>query len=179
MAIAEKFQTNTAVRREYRALAVFSIGWIVAWVTMAGSTATALGQSVTAPAQQSITHNGADAPQQFSEVVWNLITGPDVAGYITEWSCGPFVHSVNANLKADSELRVRVLSSEGQANWTTIVASDQTDYAAGNQTASVVLQSSSVGDGQAGLTVTFLNSDFSKLGAGDYTITVAGTITAK
>ena len=34
------------------------------------------------------------------------------------------------------------------------------------------------GNGSVGLTVTFLDNDFSKLGAGNYTITVTGTITA-
>lgn len=171
-------QTNSPVRLKHGAPGVFCFGWIVAWVTVAGSFATALGQSITAPAQQSITHNNADAPQPFSEVVWNLISGSDAAGYITEWSCGPFVHSANANLKADSELSVRVLSSQGPANWTVSVANDHTDFAAGKQTASVVAQSFAVGDGQAGLNVTFVNSDFSQLGAGDYTMTITGTIIA-
>ena len=171
-------RTDTAAHRENLVPAVLIVACIVVWISLGGSIATASGQSITAPAHQSVTHSGNDAPQVFSEAVWDLMSGLDAGGYTAQWSCSPFVHSVNASLKVDSRLAIRVVASEGSANWTAIVGSDQTDYAAADDTAVVAAQSFSVGSGQVGLTVTFLNSDFSILGAGDYTMTVTGTITA-
>lgn len=176
--LERRLRTDTAARRKYLVPAVLNIGCIVVWATLGGSIATASAQSITAPAHQSITHSGTDAPQAFSEAVWDLISGLDTGGYTAQWSCSPFVHSVNPNLNVDSMLAIRVVASEGSANWTAIVSTDHTDYAAADETAVVAAQSFSVGSGQVGLTVTFFNNDFSILGAGNYTMTVTGTITA-
>lgn len=179
MAVSRGPAPPDAVRRRInRARAASGVGVAaVCWLWM-GSAGMVFGQSITAPAAQSITHDGTDAPQAFSEVVWQLTSGSDAAGYTAQWSCGPFQHGLKTSLKADTKLQIRVLSSGGLANWTATVPSDQTDYAGGDQSATVAAQSLATGDGQVGLTVTFVDNDFSQLGAGNYTITVTGTITA-
>ena len=165
---------NAAARLSISALAAFGFGLAAVWFAGGG----VFGQSITAPPAQSLTHNTADAPQAFSEVAWELASGLDSAGYTAQWTCGPFEHSVKGSLKADTKLEIRVLASGGSASWTAIVPTDQTDFASGDETAVVAAESSAAGDAQVGLTVTFVNDDFSQLGAGDYTVTITGTITA-
>jgi hypothetical protein len=143
-----------------------------------GPSGAALAQSITAPPAQLVTHDGGDGPQVFAEVAWQLHSELDPSGYTVQWNCGTFQHTGRASLKADCKLQVRVLASGGSANWMVITPSDQTNHAGGDQTAVVAARSTAVGDGEVGLTVTFLDSDFSKLGAGSYTVTVTGTITA-
>jgi hypothetical protein len=178
MSLAEqKIRSDAPERRKSRAPAAFVIGWIAAWGALIGP-GKALCQSIAAPAPQTIAHNGGDAPQLFSEVAWQLTSGLDALGYTAQWNCGPFQHTGRATLKADCKLDVRVLASGGSANWSITAPSDQTNYFGGDQTAVVAAQSFAVGDGEIGLTVTFLNNDFSRLGAGNYTVTVTGTIAA-
>lgn len=156
----------------------WGLGLLAAWGGLIGPGKAVLAQSITAPAAQSVTHNRSDAPQVFSEVAWQLISGVNPLGYTVQWSCGPFQHAARESLKADCKLQIRVLASGGLANWTVTVPNDQTNHTAGDQTAAVVAQSTAEGNGEVGLTVTFLDNDFSKLGAGSYTLTVTGTITA-
>lgn len=168
---------NTAMQRILRSWAVLIVVGIAIGLVLEAS-CSAYGQSITAPAQQAITHDGTDTSQVFSEVVWQLNSGLDAGGYTTQLSCGPFVHSGAGTFKVDSKLALRILVSEGSAKWTVTVPNDQTNFSATDETAVVAAQSSAVGDGQVGLTVTFLDSDFSLLAAGNYTLTVTGTITA-
>lgn len=171
-------RSHAAPRRRSRAPAAPSIGCIAVCAALLGADGTAFAQAITAPAAQSITHNRDDAPQVFSEVVWQLTSGADAGGYTAQWSCGPFHHSVKGTLKADTKLAIRVVASDGLAGWTATVPDDQTDFVGGDETATVAARSLATGDGQVGLTVTFLNNDFSTLAAGSYTLTVTGTITA-
>ena len=151
---------------------------IASFLFVIGFSSTVLGQSIAGPVDQSITHDATDSDQPFSEVSWQLTSGADIDGYTTQYSCGPFIHTTEGSFKADSKLVIRILSSSGPANWTVIAANDQTDHGMGDNTAEVTASSSDVGDGEVGLTVTFLDSDFSLLAAGDYSMTVTGTITA-
>ena len=154
------------------------LGLIVGWSVLSGLSSTAVAQSITAPAQQSITHRGDDATQAFPEVVWQLNSGLDPQGYAAHWSCAPFQHSGQPSLKVNCRLQARILASLGAANWTITVPGDQTDHFGGDNTAIVAAQSFAAGDGEVGLTVTFIDSDYSKLGAGNYSVTVIGTIAA-
>jgi hypothetical protein len=61
------------------------------------------------------------------------------------------------------------------------VAQDQTNYAAAvpYENASVQAESSKRGEATFDLQVTFLTSQFDTLAAGEYTLTVVATLTAK
>lgn len=169
---------HVARRCVFRSAAAFGASLVVSCAAFFMSGAPALAQSIEAPPAQSLTHDRSDAPQVFPEVVWQLYSGIDSGGYTAQWTCEPFSHSTQNTLKADAKLAIRVVASDGSANWTATVPSDQTAYATGDQSAAVAAQSVAVGDGQVGLTVTFVDNDYSRLAAGDYTITVVGTITA-
>lgn len=171
-------KTNAVKRSQSRGLMLIGVVLVMIWGTPGGFGGTACAQSIIAPAAQGFTHDTTDSDQPFSEVTWQLVSGADVDGYVTQLSCGPFVHATAGSFKADSKLVIRILSSSGSANWTVTAANDQTDYGTGDETAVVSAQSSAVGDGEVGLTVTFLDSDFSRLAAGVYNMTVTGTITA-
>jgi hypothetical protein len=157
--------------------------WIISLAAACGAIAwpgeTAQAQSITAPGAQSTTHAGTDANQVFPEVTWQLTSGgSSFLGCTAQWSCGPFTHTGDASFKADTRLDIRIISSSGSANWTALVPSDQTNFGGGDQTVSVTAQSTAKGNGQVGLTVTFVDTDFSRLAAGSYTATVTGTISA-
>lgn len=178
MSAAVTYARHAVWCRNQCAPAASSAGLLIAWCIVNALGNTACAQSITAAAPQTITHNRSDAPQIFSEVAWQLLSGLDELGYTAQWSCGPFQHTDQGTLRADSKLEIRVLASGGSANWTVVASGDQTDYAGGDQTATVAAQSSAIGDGEVGLTVTFVNLDFSTLAAGNYTMTVTGTLTA-
>lgn len=162
----------------FRSPAAFRIGLAVCCAVLLAPRVPALAQLIEAPPAESLVHDRGDAPQVFPEVVWQLYTGIDSGGYTAQWTCEPFTHTSKGTLKADAKLAIRVIGSDGFADWTATVPSDQTAYASGDNTAAVAAQSVAVGDGQVGLTVTFLNDDYSTLAAGSYTVTVVGTITA-
>lgn len=164
--------------RGSRRSAPWGLALLVAVGAFIGRGEAAFGQLIVAPAAQSVTHNGTDGPQAFPEVAWQLHSGLDPLGYTVQWSSSPFQHTSRESLKADCKLQIRILASAGSANWTIASPSDQTDYAGGDQSAVVAAQSVAEGDGEVGLTVTFLDGDFSKLGAGSYMLTVTGTITS-
>lgn len=162
----------------FRSPAAYCIGFAASCAVFLASGAPAFAQSIGVPPAESLVHNRGNAPQVFPEVVWQLYTGIDSGGYTAQWTCEPFIHASKSTLKADAKLAIRVIGSDGFADWRATVPSDQTAYASGDQTAAVAAQSVAVGDGQVGLTVTFLNDNYSTLAAGSYTVTVVGTITA-
>jgi len=124
-----------------------------------------------------LVHNGRDEFQVFQPVNWVLLAVGEPFGATAQWSCGPFEHAGDNKLKADTRLQVRMQNAAPIARWRVSVAEDQTDIQHGNHHAAVVAQSRAAGVGIAELTVTFANNDVSQLAAGDYTVTVTGTIT--
>ena len=151
---------------------------VAAWALGSQSVDRAAAQSITPPAAQSQNHDGSDAPQVFAEAVWS-VNNPSIAtGATAQLSSGPFVNASRSSLKSDCQLSLRIVSSSGMAGWTAIAPLDQTSFGGGDETAVVVANSTKKGNGQLGLTVTFINSDYSILGAGQYLATVTGTIVA-
>jgi hypothetical protein len=150
-------------------------------ISSAFAAATALGGSawaavsITPPSGQSRTHNTANAPQVFPEQVWSL-TSNELLGATVQLTAGPFVHATEPSVKVNCKLDLRVVSSQTLALWATVAATDQTNIAAGKQTARVSARSTATGNGTVGLTVTYQNSSFSTTGAGNYSTTVTGTI---
>jgi hypothetical protein len=135
--------------------------------------------SITPPSGQTLAHNTADAPQVFPEQTWTLGASlTELLGATVNLTAGPFTHTAQSSLKANTKLDLRVLSAAPLSGWATTVASDQTNIAMGKNTATVSARSTSTGGGSVGLRVTFQNSDFSTLGAGSYSVTVTGTITS-
>lgn len=134
--------------------------------------------SVSAPSDSSIQHNMQNGDQTFSEATWTLVNQEGLDGATVQWSCGPFVHTSDATVKADALLELRMLASEPGSGWSVISAQDGTNVSGGDQTATVEAGSQDLGDAEAGLTVTFVNGNFSTLAAGTYAVTVTATISA-
>jgi hypothetical protein len=152
--------------------------WPVWVAALSCSAAAGLGAvGISGPADATITHNQSNAPQAFAEQTWSLTTGvTDVLGATVTLDASPFQNAGNAALKADCKLNLRLLSAAPLSGWAVTTATDQTNFAGGDSTARVSARSSATGNATVGLTVTFQNSDFSTLGAGNYTVTVIGTI---
>ncbi len=76
------------------------------------------------------------------------------------------------------KLDLALNTSDTGSGWNVTTASDQTNYGAADEVATVQAVSSAPGDATLNLTVTFITTDFSTLLAGNYTSTVTATITA-
>ena len=133
--------------------------------------------TITAPADVPKTHDTTDANQTFDPQNWavtcNNGAGATVAFSITTFSNGSAVR--------DSSLTVSVASSDqATANWqVTTVGAQSTDNVNSVNTATVNADSDGPGNATFTVNVTFIDSDYSVLPAGDYVATVTGTLTAK
>ncbi len=135
-----------------------------------------VAQSISGPADASLTHNKADANQVFSEGTWT-VTNPLVNGATATWKCAAFKHVNYANRKVNCRLALRLISADNLSNWAVLVGTDESNHLTSYE-ALVSAKSTFSGGASLGLTVTFLNSDFSILTSGNYRTTVTGTITA-
>lgn len=126
---------------------------------------------------QTIEHNGLSEPQVFPEVKWIIINPQGRRGAVVEMSCAAFANTLDASLRVDTRLDLRVIRSNQDADWSLLTRSDQTDIARGYDTAHAVALSNEHGNGQLGIVVTFVNSDFTQLTTGEYETVLVGTIT--
>ena len=134
--------------------------------------------SLIAPPAAAIVHDTSDNDQVFPVQNWIAQTSGLTGATVTLEAQGPFVNVLDSNFQRDIRMDLAITTTDPIANWTVTSSSDQTDYSNNVQTATVAAQSEGAGLGQLGLTVTFVETDYSSLGAGAYTTTVAGTITA-
>ena len=152
------------------------LGRLVCGACVLGVAALAFGDSISSPTSTvTITHNQSDADQAFSEQAWSA-SGLGALGATVNFTAGRFQNASNASLKADCKMVLRVISFTIGSGWTATATTDTATSA--HTTATVSARSSLIGNASLGLTVTFVNSDFSTLGAGNYSTTVTGTITA-
>ena len=79
--------------------------------------------------------------------------------------------------KRDAILRLTRLQGPKKGGWTITVAQDQTDYAAGNEVATVSMSSTKDGMQIVRMEVEFITGNLATLPGGDYQLTVIGTIT--
>ncbi len=136
--------------------------------------------TITAPAAALITHDGGDANQAFTSQDWTIACNDPLGSTVQFGVSAPFTHTTDASYQADVKLDLALGTVDGAANWTVGTATDTTDHANAtpDPAAMVSASSTAAGDATLSLTVTFVQSDFSVLAAGDYAVTVTGTITA-
>lgn len=136
--------------------------------------------TIAAPVAATITHDTTDASQAFTAQAWTVNCNDPQGGSVSFAVSAPFVHTTVAAYKADVQLDLAISSSEAAASWTVTTASDVTDYSAGtpDNAAQVASSSTAAGDVSYALSVSFVQSDYSILAAGDYAVTVTGTLTA-
>lgn len=133
--------------------------------------------NATGPKIQTIEHSGLNEPQVFPEVRWIIVNPQGRRGAVVEMSCAAFANTLDASLRVDARLDLRVIRSNQDADWTVVAPSDQTDIAQGYDTAHIVGMSTERGNGQLGIVVTFVNYDFTQLTTGEYETVLVGTIT--
>ena len=79
--------------------------------------------------------------------------------------------------KRDAIIRLTQLQGPPQGGWTINVAQDQTNYAGGDEVATVSMSSTAAGMQMVRMEVEFITGDLPSLRTGDYLLTVIGTIT--
>jgi len=134
--------------------------------------------TITAPASASITHDETDSDQVFGAQQWAVKANARNGATVTFSTDHVFEHTVDPTFERDAKLDLAIASSAGPANWTLAVASDQTDYAASDEVATVQAGSTRPGQADFDLTATFITDVHDTLAAGDYTLTITGTLTA-
>lgn len=134
--------------------------------------------SITPPAAASITHNESDSNQAFPNQSW-LVKGNVLNGVSVSFATGSaFVHKTDSSFKRNAKLDLSVGSTQGPATWSVSTASDTTDYANNDGVATVVASSTGVGRANMNLLVTFITDTFGTFAAGDYEMTVTGTVSS-
>ena len=134
--------------------------------------------SIVAPVPGVLVHDTSDNDQVFPVQNWITHTSGLTGANVTFVAQTPFTNALDASFQRDAKLDLAITSSDDTANWAVTIPSDQTNYLSSSDTATVSATSSGPGIGQLGLTVTFVETGYSSLAAGAYTMTVAGTIAA-
>lgn len=135
--------------------------------------------SITAPANQTIdtTLDQTDGNKVFTPAGpvdhWAVTCNNSNGASVDLTALTPFINGAS---QRDAQLDLAIGS--GGPNWTVSTASDATDYALGDTTATVQAASSAPGNGGLALTVTFINTTYGDLTEGNYSMIVRGTISA-
>lgn len=134
--------------------------------------------SIVAPPLVSINHNETDANQVFPAQEW-VVRGNSNAGLAVSFETqSAFTHTVDPNFKRNAIITLAVGSTTGPAAWTVTKATDQTDYAASDENASVQASSNGVGRATLNVGLSFITDSFGTFASGDYETTVVGTVSA-
>jgi len=135
--------------------------------------------SIVAPVTTpTITHDQSDNNQPFPVQTWtvkgNLATGVNVAFS----TMSVFVNNANTASRRNVQLGLAVNGAQGPAAWAVTNATDSTNYLAGDEVAQVTARSDGAGSANFDLSVTFVTEDFDLFTAGQYEVTVVGTVAA-
>lgn len=137
--------------------------------------------TIAAPlASTSITHDGTDTNQVFTAQRWTVTQNASAGASVTFATDQAFTHTTATTSKRDAKLDLSLFSSDTGSGWSVTTATDQTAFGAATPdgVAQVAASATAAGDAAFDLTVTFVETDFSTLPSGNYTMTVTGTITA-
>ena len=135
--------------------------------------------SIAAPATSAtITHDQSDSNQPFPVQTWtvkgNLATGVNVAFS----TMSAFVNNADSASRRNVQLGLAVNGAQGPASWVVTRATDSTNYLSGDEVAQVTAESDGAGSANFDLSVTFVTEDFDLFTAGQYEVTVVGTVAA-
>lgn len=135
--------------------------------------------SITAPSTTAvITHDRSDNNQQFPAQNW-VVRGNVPNGVNVTFSTGSaFVNRSDSTAKRNVLLGVSVSSTQGPASWSVGPATDTTNYLANDEIAQVGATSNGSGSANFDVSVSFVTEDFDLFTAGNYEVTVFGTVAA-
>lgn len=134
--------------------------------------------SITAPADATLTHDESDNDQTFAAQQWQVFGNGQAGVSVTFSTATPFIHTTLPSFERDAELGLALNSNTGPAAWSIDTATDVTDYANGDDVATVAASSDGVGRGTFDLSVKFITDTFGSFASGDYETTVTGTVTS-
>lgn len=135
------------------------------------------GLSITAPAAAQITHNESNDEQPFPAQEW-IVKGNAPAGLNVTFATQDTFKHTSGNYQRNARLSLGLGATQGPATWQVTKATDVTDYATSDQVADVTASSNGVGRANLALTVAFVTEEFGVFAAGDYDMTVIGTVAA-
>ena len=118
----------------------------------------------------------ATQPAIFPEQVWKIIAPNPLGPTVAIWTVTPFTNSKDPKSFVDAQLNLRTLSQGHLGGWQVFVPQSRTSATSGMNTASVVAASQG-GNGDVGVTVSFLCHEQPFITDGVYETTVVGTIT--
>lgn len=120
-------------------------------------------------------HDETDNDQSFGLQRW-LVTANNAIGATAVFETDQaFTHTVDNSYKRDADLTLTLISG---AAWTVTAATASTDYNLGTEVVSVAAESNTAGSAAFDIGVTFVEETFADLAAGDYELTITGTLTA-
>lgn len=135
------------------------------------------GLSIVAPTDAQITHDETDNDNVFPAQTW-VVKGNASNGLTVTFSTADVFKHSSGNFQRDAGLAIALGTTQGPATWNVVTATDQTDYAGSDPVAQVVASSNGVGRANIDLTVSFITEEFGVFAAGDYDMTVVGTVAA-
>ncbi len=125
---------------------------------------------------QSLTVVDTSQPLIFPEQGWKL-TAPNPFGpTIAVWTIEPFRNISDPQIQVDAALNLTIGKRGKDGNWQVLMPQDRTHFPSGRIAAHVVAGSQG-GNGEAGITVSFLCHEQPFVADGEYEATVVGTIT--
>jgi len=130
--------------------------------------------SIASPADVVLPHSTTDEDQAFPEQDWKVSCNSADGASVTLETQSAFT---NGKFERDAQLDLRVLGGSAGHDWKVGVDSATTKYPSATKV-SVTASSSKPGSASLGLRVTLIDNSYDDLAAGDYEMTVLGTISA-
>lgn len=125
---------------------------------------------------QSLTVVNPSQPANFPEQGWHLNAPRPFGPTIVVWTIEPFRHVSDPQIQVDAALNLSIGKRGKDGNWKILMPQDRTHFPSG-RTAAHVVAGSQGGNGEAGITVSFLCHEQPFVADGEYEATVVGTIT--
>jgi len=128
-----------------------------------------------------LAHDETDNNQTFPWQLWEIVSRGSKGAIVTFETDHAFTNTSNSSSKRDVQLVLEIdtIKTKPKPKWKLIQGTDQTDYNGGDEVAVVSADSKKAGPAYFRLQVNFIEESFASLQAGDYELTVTGTISPK
>jgi hypothetical protein len=135
--------------------------------------------SITAPPTTAvITHDRSNNNQTFPAQNWVVRGNIPNGVHVTFSTSSAFVNTLDKTSKRNVQLGLGVDSTQGPGHWKVSQATDTTNYLANDEIAQVAAISTGAGSANFNVSVTFVTENFDLFTAGNYEVTVLGTVAA-
>lgn len=160
-----------------RSLQIAGAACLLLSLTVVTKTGAAPPPSIQAAGKAQSTYTvDTSQPVVFPEQSWRIVAPNPLGPTVAVFSTVPFQNVKDSNSRVDTQLNLRALSRGLLNSWTVLVPQARTVSTSGTSTASVAAASIG-GNGEMGVTVSFLCHERPFLTDGVYETTVVGTIT--